>query len=123
MNPLVNDRVLYLAAGAILILLALIAALRLRARNGKAQWLSDLDDDRADRRRFYFSELQDPNSWAPRKPANVRHVKRATYGFTIDELREDELEAQRLEDLRKSAAAAYRPTKVTSLRDYSRGPH
>ena len=94
MNPLVNDRVLYLAAGVILILLALIAAVRLRARNGKAQWLSDLDDDRDMRERW--------DRWS---------------AFL------DVQEAQRLEDVRKSAAAAYRPTKVTRLRDYSRGPH
>ena len=91
MNPLVNDRVLYLAAGVILILLALIAALRYRAANGKAQWLSDLSDDHEAYGRYVAA-------W-------------------------DAAEAQRLEDLRKSAAAAYRPTKVTRLRDYSRGPH
>ena len=95
MNPMVNNDVLYLAAGVILILLALIAALRYRALNGKAQWLSDLDNDR-----------------------DVR--ERGDRWITFDEAQK----AQRLlEDLRKSTAAAYRPTKVTRLRDYSRGPH
>ena len=97
MNPLVNDRVLYLAAGVILILLALIAAVRLRARNGKAQWLSDLDDD--------------PARWDYRE-----HWDR--YASYLESR-----EAQRLDDVRKSAAAAYRPRKVTRQRDYTREPH
>ena len=46
MNPMVNDRVLYLAAGVILILLALVAYARLRCTR-QAYWLDEWEDERA----------------------------------------------------------------------------
>ena len=98
MNPMVNDRVLYLAAGVVLILLALVAYARLRYTR-RAHWLDEWEDERARFQRIVDIERREREVWRAMHPEHGPDVES------------------------KSASVVRMPIKGRRKPDYARGPH